>query len=48
MSGEFLFDDFEPVRICEPCRKSYPLEYEYCPFCGDELVKFWRTSGALL
>lgn len=30
---------------CNACRREYPIEYDLCPDCGDELEQIWRDAA---
>ena len=31
--------------ICEECGDEFPERYEYCPYCGEELIE--KSTGCL-
>jgi len=43
-----IFEDVEPAKLCEECRKGYPVEYKYCPFCSRKLERVWKTNDSVV
>jgi rRNA maturation endonuclease Nob1 len=31
---------------CNACGREYPIEYDLCPDCGDELERIWRDAAS--